>query len=113
MSTVQFIVHCSAVVASKPTSDSHALAFSESKIHTIGAAIRELRSQTEMRKLLNRKVAEQGRKCGTTYLPNAVRSSLTIASQEELGEQEETIFRITSRLCIDGATDKRARQKTG
>jgi hypothetical protein len=112
MSTAQFIVQCSAVVVSKPSSDSRALAFSVSKIRT---NYRELRSQAEMCKLLNRKVAEQGRKCGICHDLFTDWSEIVSDHIEPrgIGEQEEPIIRITSRLCIDGASDKKARKKTG
>ena len=80
---VQFIVHCSAVVVSKPSSDSRALAFSMSKIRTIHAAIA---SSVHKRRcascLTGRFPSEAGNaESATTYLPTAVRSSLTISAR--------------------------------
>ena len=73
---------------------------------------RELRSPAEMRKLLNRKVAEQGgnAESATKHSPNAAKSSPIISSQEEWEPHDGTIIRTTSRLYIDGATDKRGRK---
>ena len=72
MSTVQFIVHCSAVVVSKPSSDSHALAFSVSKIHTIHAAIASFVHKRRCASCLAGRLPSKAgtAEFATTYLPD-------------------------------------------
>ena len=47
----------------------------------------------------------------TRLLSIAARSSPTISSQEEWEQHDETIIRITFRLCIDGAMARRGRKE--
>jgi hypothetical protein len=69
---------------------------------------RELRSPAEMRKLLNRKIVEQGSKAGNVQSATrnsriTVTSSRTTESRREWEEPGETITRATSGLRIGGA----------
>jgi hypothetical protein len=70
---------------------------------------RELRSNAEMRKLLNRKIVEQNRSAefATIYLQTITTSFRTTSIPKEWEERGETIILTISRPCIGGAMERK------
>jgi hypothetical protein len=78
---------------------------------------RELRSPAEMRRLLNRKIAEQGGRCAICHkefaeYSSTATSSLTIGIPKEWEERGEMIIRTTFKPRIGGAIQKKGREDT-
>jgi len=74
---------------------------------------RELRSPAEMRKLMNRKVLQQGGICAICHeeLPITTTSYLTTRIRKEWAARGETITRTISRQHTGGATKKKDQQE--
>ena len=114
MSIAPFTTPGSAVAGSMPGKNGiRGLAFSAWKIRTIHAAIANSDHQQRCGSYsTGRSPSRAGNaESATTRLPSAARSSPTISNPEEWEEHEETIIQTTSKLCTNGATNKRDRNE--
>jgi hypothetical protein len=84
--------------------------FNALKPRTIPRGYRELRSPTEMRKLLNRKIVEQHRICAICCEEFTDYSDIcqTTGIPKEWEERGETTIRTISKQHTGGAMEKRA-----
>lgn len=110
MSTVRFTVHCSAaVVKDRRLVSSHDSAFSVSKIRTIHAGIANSAHQPRCASCSTGRLPSRAASAesATNRLPIAAKSSPTTSSQGEWEQHDGMIIRITSRLYIEGAMEKK------